>query len=56
MPTRLNDPNGNQEPVGFSAFTYAQVPRILWITDIKVLGGYLGFDALVPLEYTSCEG
>jgi hypothetical protein len=53
--TRLNDPHGNQEPVGFSAFTYAQVPRLLWITDIKVLGGYLGFDALVPFEYTHAE-
>jgi hypothetical protein len=53
--TRLNDTHGNQVPAGFSAFTYAQVPRILWITDTKVLGGYLGFDALVPFEYNHLE-
>jgi len=53
--TRLNDPHGNDVPAGFSAFTYAQVPRVLWITDTKVLGGYLGFDALVPFVYTHAE-
>ena len=34
------------------AFIYANVPRLIWITDTKVLGGYLGLDALVPLQYT----
>ncbi len=29
------------------------VPPLLWITDTKVLGGYLGLDALLPLQYTS---
>jgi len=53
--TRANDPNGNREPVGYSGFVYAQVPRLLWITDIKVLGGNLGFDALVPFQYTHAE-
>ena len=32
------------------AFIYANVPRLLWITDLKVLGGYIGVDALVPLR------
>ena len=53
--TRLNDTHGNQVPAGFSAFTYAQVPRVLWITDIKVLGGSLGFDALLPFVYNHAE-
>ena len=25
----------------------------VWITDMKVLGGYLGLDALLPLQYTT---
>ncbi len=30
-------------------FTYANIPRVIWITDTKILGGYLGVDALLPL-------
>ena len=50
---RLNDPQGH-EVTGLNpkAFIYAQVPRVLWITDVKPLGGYLGVDALIPLKYT----
>ncbi len=49
----LNGPNGSQvNGVDAKAFVYANVPRLLWITDTKVLGGYLGLDALVPLQYT----
>jgi hypothetical protein len=52
---RFNDPEGNKvaEP---KAFVYANVPRLIWITDAKVLGGYLGLDALVPLKYTYLKG
>jgi hypothetical protein len=50
--TRLNDAAGNRTgPGNFSAFTYANVPRAIWITDTKLLGGYLGVDALLPLVY-----
>ena len=35
-----------------SAFIYANVPRVLWITDTEFLGGYVGVDALLPLQYT----
>lgn len=50
--TRLNDPSGDRTgPPNFSAFTYANVPRLIWITDTKFLGGYLGVDALLPLIY-----
>jgi len=53
---RLNDSNGD-EIVGPDpkAFIYANVPRVIWITDKKVLGGFLGLDALIPLQYTSLE-
>jgi hypothetical protein len=50
--TTLNTPAGKDgTPPDFKAFTYAQVPRVLWITDTKILGGYLGVDALLPLLY-----
>jgi hypothetical protein len=50
--TRLNDAAGNRTgPDNFSAFTYANEPRAIWITETKILGGYLGVDALLPLVY-----
>ena len=54
---RLNDGSGHEiKGVDLDAFVYANAPRLVWITDVKVLGGYLGVDALVPLKYTSLEG
>jgi hypothetical protein len=50
--TRLNNSSGDNANVpNFRAFTYANVPRVIWITDVKFLGGYLGVDGLVPLIY-----
>jgi hypothetical protein len=47
---RLNGTSGkNNGPPDFDAFTYANIPRVIWITDTKFLGGYLGVDALLPL-------
>jgi hypothetical protein len=37
------------------AFIYANVPRVLWITDMSLFGGSIGFDALVPLQYTDLK-
>lgn len=49
---RVNNPAGQSAgPPNFDAFTYANVPRVIWITDKQVLGGYLGVDALLPLIY-----
>ena len=49
---RLNDGNGNASPPpDFDVFTYANVPRAIWITDLKVLGAYVGVDTLLPLVY-----
>jgi hypothetical protein len=53
---RLNDSSGDEiNGADPDVFIYANVPRLVWITDVKVLGGYLGVDALLPLQYTSVE-
>ena len=53
---RLNDGSGHQvSGVDAKAFIYANVPRLLWITDTQILGGNLGVDALLPLQYTDLD-
>jgi hypothetical protein len=53
---QLNDTKGNKNAAADAkAFVYANVPRLLWITDTKVLDGYLGMDALLPLVYTELK-
>jgi hypothetical protein len=53
---RMNDANGKEASDSVNrAFIYANVPRLIWITDLKVLGGNIGVDALIPLQYTSLE-
>ena len=50
---RVNDAGGHEITAADpEAFIYANVPRVIWITDQKVLGGFLGVDALLPLQYT----
>lgn len=52
--SRVNNGNGDSAgPANFEAFTYANVPRVIWITETKLLGGYVGVDALIPLTYQS---
>ncbi len=51
----VNDLQGNKV-ADQKAFIYANVPRLLWISDVKVLDGYLGVDALLPLEYKDLKG
>src|ERR1039457_2454513 len=51
---QLNDVSGHKGgppnyPPNFQAFTYANIPRAIWITDVKFLGGYVGVDGLLPL-------
>lgn len=51
--TRLNDAKGRGiGGLDSKAFVFATVPRLIWITDLQVLGGYLGVDALIPFKYT----
>jgi hypothetical protein len=53
---RMNNSNGDEiKAADADAFIYANVPRVLWITDTKFLGGNIGVDALLPLKYTSLE-
>jgi hypothetical protein len=42
-------------PPNFQALTFANVPRAIWITDTKFLGGNVGVDALLPLIYQSVK-
>ncbi len=50
----LNDSQGhNISGADPKAIIYANVPRLLWITDMTLFGGSIGFDALLPLQYTS---
>lgn len=50
---RLNLANGDKNTLAepTKAFIYAQVPRLIWITDLQLLGGNIGVDGLVPIEY-----
>jgi len=51
---RLNNGAGhNVASPGFEALTYANVPRLIYISDFKVLGGNLGGDIVLPLTYNS---
>jgi len=52
--TRVNDSAGRSAgPPNLDSFFYGNVPRVIWITDTKFLGGYVGVDALLPLIYKS---
>ena len=49
---QLNDPHGNKiGRADLDAFTYVNLPRVLWITETKLLGGYVGVDGFLPLVY-----
>ncbi len=53
---RLNDSHGNE--IGAAdprAYIYANVPRVIWITEQQVLGGFIGVDGLLPLQYTELK-
>ena len=48
----LNNSEGQSTgPSNFKVFTYAQVPRVIWVTDEKFLGADVGVNALIPLVY-----
>jgi hypothetical protein len=49
---QLNDATGHKNgPADLDAFTYVNLPRLVWITDTKLLGGFVGVDALLPIAY-----
>lgn len=50
---RVNDSQGNEiSAADPEALIYANVPRLVWITDMKLFGAFVGLDALLPLQYT----
>jgi hypothetical protein len=47
-----NDQAGNKfSPADLDTFTYINLPRVMWITDTKFLGGFVGVDGFLPLVY-----
>jgi hypothetical protein len=52
---QLNDTRGDKMAMDFDLNAYAQAIRPIWITDVKILGGYYGMDVLVPFIYTDLE-
>jgi hypothetical protein len=53
---QLNNPAGNKiGAIDADAFIYANVPRLIWITDLQLLGGNIGVDALLPFQYTELD-
>lgn len=46
---QLNDKNGNRVPLNFKLTADVIAPRIIWVTNQKVLGGDLAFHAILPL-------
>lgn len=46
---KLKDGQGNTIPVAFDVRAAVIAPRLVWVTDQKVLGGQLTFHAVAPL-------
>jgi hypothetical protein len=42
-------------PPEFDLVAYVQAPRLIWITDKKLLGGFYGMDVIVPLAYQDLD-
>jgi hypothetical protein len=45
-----------QKVANFNAFVYANVPRVIWMSQTKFLGADVGADALLPLVDTHLDG
>lgn len=46
---RFNDKDGKRAPIPFDIDVYANVFRVIHITDLKVLGGFWGMHVFIPL-------
>jgi hypothetical protein len=46
---------GGGVPDDFEVFVYAQAPRLIWISDLKILGGNYGADTIIPFLYTDLK-
>jgi hypothetical protein len=47
---QFNNSTGDKA-ISADVFTYANLPRVMWITDKKFLGGYIGVDGFLPIGY-----
>ena len=52
---QINNGAGKSTGGDPQAVVYANVPRVIWITDKKLLGGYYGGDVVVPVEFQSVK-
>lgn len=52
---RLNDPAGQELPVGFDVNVFALAPRLIWVSKYKFLGADVVWDVMIPLLYTGLE-
>jgi hypothetical protein len=44
-----------QAPPDFDLFANIQAPRLIWITPLKIFGGYYGMDIIVPFAYQNLD-
>lgn len=42
-------------PPGFDIKAYVQAPRLVWITNKQILGGFYGMDAIIPFAYQNLK-
>lgn len=42
-------------PPSFDLVANIQAPRLIWITPLKILGGYYGLDVIVPFAYQNLD-
>ena len=52
---KLKDSNRKTAPGRFNVDAFATAPRLIWITEKKILGADYGWDILVPLVYTDVD-
>lgn len=43
------------QPPSFDVFANIQAPRLIWITPMKILGGFYGLDIIVPFAYQDLD-
>ncbi len=51
----MKDADGNDLDIGFDVSIWALVPRVIWVSEYKILGGNYVADVIVPLIYTDLE-
>jgi hypothetical protein len=51
----INDSGDEVKGIGFDLKIYAFVNRVIWVSNLEILGGNFFADALVPLIYTDIQ-